>query len=175
MTGQRNVGGRAYVPGMTDISGCVYGTPGCSLGAAGSEKYGPDARRGEFFERATARALEHWLGQRADAGAFRLFHDLGNFVNMSGQGLRPISLGTANIDHLVLTGSAFALIDSKGTAAGTLTLDARGRGVLVRPDGATQAEPWLDSRKTQFRHGGDVPAHGPSRLPCVGCAISDGH
>ena len=40
------------------------------------------------------------------------------------------------------------MIDSKGTGAGTLTLDARGRGVLVRPDGTTRPEPWLDSRKT---------------------------
>ena len=54
-----NDGPGAYVPAMTDMSMCVYGTPGRSLGAGGTEKYGTDARRGRFIEEATARAMEH--------------------------------------------------------------------------------------------------------------------
>ena len=73
-----------------------------------------------------------------------MFHDLGGFREVAGHGRGPISLGAANIDHVVLSGAHWLVIDAKGTGAGTLTTDARGRGQLVRADGTERPEPWLD-------------------------------
>jgi hypothetical protein len=111
------------------------------------------ARRGGFIEEATARALEHWLARRLDRAGLHLFHDLGRFRDVAGCGLPPLSLGTANIDHVVLSGARWLLIDAKGTGAGTLTTDSAGKGVLVRPDGSTRPEPWLDNGKTRSAAG----------------------
>jgi hypothetical protein len=126
----------------------VHGTPGQSLREAGSRKYGAAAaRRGGFIEEATARALEHWLSRRLDCAGLHLFHDLGGFRTVTGHGYGPVSLGTANIDHVVLSGARWLVIDAKGTAAGTLTIGAGGRGVLIGEDGTERPEPWLDNAK----------------------------
>ena len=108
-----------------------------------------DSRRGEFFEGITGRALERWINQRPDAGSFHLFHDLGDFNNISGHGYGPMSLGMVNIDHLILTGAACVMVDAKGTGAGTLGVNAQGLGVLRRPDGTERPEPWMEKVKTK--------------------------
>ena len=119
--------------------------PGGSLQETGATKYEPgDARRGQFFEGITGRALERWLARRVDASSFHLFHDLGDFNNVSGHGYGPMSLGTLNIDHLVLTGNACLTIDAKGTGAGILTVNDQGHGVLRLADGTERPEPWMD-------------------------------
>jgi hypothetical protein len=56
-----------------------------------------------------------------------------------------VSLGTANLDHVVLSGDQWLLVDAKGLGAGTLTTDAAGRGVLIQPDGTERPQRWLDS------------------------------
>ena len=128
----------------------VHGQPGRRLAATGEAAYGySDTRRGEFFEGITGRALERWLASRPDAASFHLFHDLGDFNNVSGHGYGPMSLGTLNIDHLVLSGAGCLIIDAKGTGAGTLTVNDQGRGVLRRPDGTERPEPWMDKVKTK--------------------------
>jgi hypothetical protein len=111
------------------------------------------ARRGGFIEEATARALEHWLSRRPDCTGLHLFHDLSGFRNVTGHGLPPVSLGTANIDHVILSGARWLLVDAKGTAAGTLTTDSAGKGVLIKPDGSTYPEPWLDNTRTRSAAG----------------------
>ena len=111
------------------------------------------ARRGGFIEEATARALEHWLSRRADCAGLHLFHDLGGFRDITGHGLPPVSLGTANIDHVILSGARWILVDAKGTGAGTLTTDSAGKGVLIQQDGSSRPEPWLDNTKTRSAAG----------------------
>lgn len=119
----------------------VYGSPGQSIRGAG--RFRDDARRGAFFEGITGRALERWLARRP--GDFHLFHDLTGFQSVSGHGYGKMSLGAGNIDHVILGGAAWLMVDAKGTGAGTLTVDDQGHGVLVRPDGSTKPQPWLDS------------------------------
>jgi hypothetical protein len=109
--------------------------------------YGPVAIRASFIEQVTARALARWLSARPDCAGLHLFHDLGGFRDVSGHGYGPVSLGTANIDHVVLSGGRWLVIDAKATAAGTLTTDDRGRGILIEPDGDHRPEPWLDNTK----------------------------
>ena len=88
------------------------------------------------------------LSRCPDRAGLHLFHDLGGFRDVSGHpGFGPVSLGAANIDHVVLTRRPRLVIDAKGTGAGTLTTDARGRGVLVQEDGTERPEPWLDTAK----------------------------
>ena len=111
------------------------------------------ARRGGFIEEATARALEHWLSSRPDCAGLHLFHDLGGFRDVAGRGLPPVSLGTANIDHVILSGARWLLIDAKGTAAGTLTTDSAGKGALIHSDGSSRPEPWLDNTKMRSAAG----------------------
>ncbi len=94
-----------------------------------------------------ARALEHWLSRRPDCGGLQLFHDLGGFRDVAGHGYGPVSLGRTNIDHVVLSGARWLLIDAKETAAGTLTTGAAGKGVLIQADGTERPEPWLDNTK----------------------------
>ena len=123
----------------------VHGEPGQRLLEDGARAYGAAcARRGSFIEQAVARALEHWLSRRPDRAGLHLFHDLGGFREVAGHGFGPVSLGPANIDHVVLTGARWLVIDAKGTGAGTLTTDARARGLLVQADGTERPEPWLD-------------------------------
>lgn len=111
------------------------------------------ARRGGFIEEATARALAYWLSRRPDCAGLHLFHDLGGFRDVAGHGLPPVSLGTANIDHVVLSGARWLLVDAKGTAAGTLTTDSTGKGVLIQADGSRRPEPWLDNTKMRSATG----------------------
>ena len=116
--------------------------------------YGPAVvRRAAFIEEAAARALEHWLSHRPDCAGLHLFHDLGGFQDVTGHRLGPVSLGTANIDHVILSGGRWLLIDAKGTAAGIPTTDSAGKGVLIQPDGSRRPEPWLDNTKTRSAAG----------------------
>ena len=131
----------------------VHGSPGRSLREDGARMYGAAARRGAFIEEATARALERWLSGRPDCAGLHLFHDLGGFRDVTGCGLPPLSLGTANIDHVILSGGRWLLVDAKGTAPGTLTTDSAGRGVLIEPDGSRRPEPWLDNTKMRSAAG----------------------
>jgi len=125
----------------------VHGTPGQSLREDGVRAYGRVAIRARFIEEAAARALERWLSGRPDSAELHLFHDLSGFRDVAGHGFGPVSLGTANIDHVILSGAGWLVIDDKATAAGTLTTDDRGRGVLIEENGARRPEPWLDSTK----------------------------
>lgn len=129
----------------------VHGVPGGSLTATGRAKYGPDARRGAYFERRVGAALEQWLTGRPDE--LHLFHDLTNFNNVqdfSGSNLPPMSVGEMNIDHLVLSGATWLQVDAKGCAAGRLRFVDR-RGVLERADGAQQPQPWMDKRQARIK------------------------
>ena len=149
----------------------VHGMPGQRLLEGGARRYGAaDASRGAFIERAVARALEHWLAGRPDCAGLHLFHDLGGFRNITGHGLGPVSLGRANIDHVVLSGAQWLLIDSKGLGAGTLTTDPDGRGVLVRADGTSEPQRWMDSAMERSLAGVLVAADGSSRLASMGAA-----
>ena len=140
-----NVGDGTY---STAMSVNVHGRHGGSLEATGAASMA-DARRGQFFEGVAGRALERWLAGRPDAGSFHLFHDLGNFNNVSGHGYGPMSLGRLNIDHLILTGAACVTVDAKGTGAGVLAVNDRGHGVLRLADGTERPEPWMDKVKTK--------------------------
>jgi hypothetical protein len=125
----------------------VHGSPGQRLREDGGRKYGAaDASRGAFFERVVARALEHWLSRRPDCAGLHLFHDLGGFDAVAGYGYGPVSLGTANIDHVVLSGAQWLLVNAKGIGGGILTTDSRNRGVLIRADGTSKPQRWLDSQ-----------------------------
>ncbi|WP_152990674.1 nuclease-related domain-containing protein [Sphaerimonospora mesophila] len=133
------------------MSVTVHGSPGWSLTDSGGAKYGSDARRGAFHERQVARALEQWLTARADH--FHLFHDLEGLNQVRGAGMKPLSLGSANIDHVVLTGATWLIIDAKGCGAGTLGLDTDGKGMLVKADGTAVPQRWLDDRRAYSRGG----------------------
>lgn len=58
-----------------------------------------------------------------------------------------MTIGDANIDHLILSGSGFVAVNAKSSTAGTLTTDERSCGVLVHEDGSTRPAPWLNSRR----------------------------
>lgn len=132
----------------------VHGVPGQRLLEGGARRYGAaDVSRGAFIERAVARALEHWLSGRPDCAGLHLFHDLGGFRNVAGHGLGPVSLGRANIDHVVLSGTQWLLIDSKGLGVGILTTDPAGRGMLVRADGTSEPQRWMDSTRERSAAG----------------------
>jgi hypothetical protein len=166
---------------MTDLGASlhIHGTPGQSLLEHGARKYGAaDASRGRFIEQAVARALEHWLSRRPDCAGLHLFHDLGGFRDVAGHGYGPVSLGKTNIDHVVLSGAQWLLIDAKGTGAGVLTTDSAGKGVLIRADGTAEPQRWLDSARERSAAGilvrltglrgwpvwvlPDATAHGPA-------------
>ena len=95
----------------------VHGVPGRSLRdtQVGDRD---SARRGAWFEEQTGKALGRWFDGRPET--FHVFHDLCGLVNVSGAGLQPISLGGSNIDHLILTGNGWVMVDAKGFAAGAL-------------------------------------------------------
>jgi hypothetical protein len=134
----------------------VHGTPGQSLLKDGARKYGAaDASRGRFIERAVARALEHWLSRRPDCARLHLFHDLRGFHAVTGHGYGPISLGTANIDHVVLSGAQWLLIDAKGN--GCRDLDDR----LARPRGAYPCRWDLRAAGMARQSDGAVSCRGP--------------
>lgn len=108
------------------------------------------ARRGAFFEQRVAQMLHRWLADRTDE--VHVFHDLVGLNNISGAGLKPVSLGGSNIDHLVLTGDGWLMIDAKGCGAGSLQV-RHGKGVLVREDGSCVSQPWMDERTAYSRAG----------------------
>lgn len=128
----------------------VHGEPGASISEAGG-KYKADARRGAFGEQVVARAAEHWLAGRADET--HLFHDLTGLEKVTGGGMKALGMGAGNIDHVVLGGERWLLFDAKFCAAGTLTVDDRGRGVLVKADGTVRSQRWLDDRRSYSRAG----------------------
>ncbi|WP_160167461.1 nuclease-related domain-containing protein [Nocardiopsis chromatogenes] len=129
----------------------VYGTPGASLVQSAEDTYRDNVRRGAFHEQRVAQALEAWLRSRADH--FHLFHDLVGFHRVGGAGLEEMDLGDSNIDHVVLTGDAWLVIDAKGCGAGTLGVDEQGNGILVKQDRTVQAEHWLDDGRNYSRAG----------------------
>lgn len=134
------------------MSVIVYGTPGGSLDASGAARYGQaDARRGSWFERVTGGCLEGWLAETP--GEYHLFHDLAGFDEVEGFGYGPMSLGGANIDHVILAGDGWLMVNAKGIGKGTLGLDDDGRGVLLRPDGKWKRHTWLE-RDTAYVHAG---------------------
>jgi hypothetical protein len=97
-----------------------------------------------------ARALHQWLAGRPDE--VHVFHDLVGLNDVSGARLRPVSLGGTSIDHLVLAGSGWLMIDAKGCGAGSLQVRA-GKGVLVRGDSAQVPQPWMDDCSAYSRAG----------------------
>lgn len=109
-----------------------------------------NARRGAFFEQRVAQVLHHWLAGRPDE--VHVFHDLVGLNDVTGAGLKPRSLGGSNIDHLVVTGGDWLMIDAKGCGAGVLQVH-QGEGVLVREDGSRSPQPWMDDRKAYSRAG----------------------
>lgn len=133
------------------MSVTVHGEPGRILQRSGDRKYGTNARRGIYFERQVARALEQWLTARPDH--FHLFHDLEHFDDVCGAGLEPLSLGRSNIDHLILTGETWLIVDAKGCGAGTLGVDCNGNGRLLKNNGTSTREEWLDDRSAYSRAG----------------------
>jgi nuclease-like protein len=130
----------------------VHGRPGRSIlehsGLTAAER--SSARRGAFFEKQVARMLHRWLARRSDE--VHVFHDLVGLNNVSGAGLKPLSLGGSNIDHLVLTGDGWLMIDAKGCGAGSLQVHD-GKGVLMRDDGTSTPQPWMDDRTAYSRAG----------------------
>jgi len=127
--------------------GNVHGIPGGRLVHEGAGKYGAAAAsRGGFIERAVARALENWLSRRPDRSGLHLFHDLGGFDAVTGFGWGPLSLGSANMDHVILSSQRWVLVDAKGLGAGTLTTDARFCGILIQQDGTELLQRWMDVR-----------------------------
>jgi hypothetical protein len=142
----------------------VHGEPGRSIATAAA-KYRPgDARRGAWFEGITGRALERWLATRSDE--VHLFHDLGGFRNVAGHGYKPLSLGTANLDHVILTASGWVLVNAKGCGAGSLGLDENGNGTLTKADGSVQPQGWLDDGRSYSQMGVLVRLTG-----LTGCAV----
>jgi hypothetical protein len=134
------------------VSVITHGCPGQTAAAAGAEQYGRGrSRRGAWFEGVTARALERWLTDRAEPA--HLFHDLTGFCGVEGNDLPPVSLGNANIDHVILTGVGWIMVNAKGCGAGTLGTDQQGRGILSQPGGTVKRQGWLDSRES-YSHAG---------------------
>src|SRR5512143_2755257 len=126
----------------------AHGVPGCSLTAAA--RGGRDAaRRGSYFERVTGAALHRWLDERPDT--CHLFHDVSDLRQVTGAGLPPLRLGGTNIDHVVLSGDGWLLIDAKGCGSGHLQV-LNGKGVLVH-DGTVIPQPWMDETKAYARAG----------------------
>lgn len=107
---------------------------------------GPPLPAGAASSRGPSRALENWLSERPDRSGLHLFHDLGGFQAVTRHGYGPVSLGTANMDHVILSGQRWVLVDAKGLGAGTLTTDACGRGILIQQDGTELPQRWMDVR-----------------------------
>lgn len=112
---------------------------------ASQDRYGPAARRGSYFEKAVARSLETWISKRPDRNSIHLFNDLDEFQSVPGIGtLPPLDVGPRNIDHVVLTGDRWLIIESKGIGAGTLRM--AGTDVyLMQADGTLILQPWANS------------------------------
>src|SRR6266513_1343642 len=124
----------------------VHGMPGSTLEANNS--YGErDIGRGAFFEQVTARVLAGWLASRPDRNGIHVFHSLGGFGAVSGARLSAIDAGQKwDLDHLVLTGGKWIMLNSKGIGNGTLAvIGPPPKGVLVKNDGTTKPQPWMDT------------------------------
>lgn len=50
------------------------------------------------------------------------------------------------MDHVILSGQRWVMVDAKGLGAGTLTTDARGCGILIQQDGTELPQRWMDVR-----------------------------
>ncbi|PKQ26640.1 MAG: hypothetical protein CVT64_02735 [Actinobacteria bacterium HGW-Actinobacteria-4] len=128
----------------------VHGVPGASLGES-SHGSRDDARQGAFFERVVGGVLESWLKQRS--GVTHLFHDVADLRDIPGiAGLGPISLGATNIDHVVLSGTKWLMVDAKNCAKGTLCVENK-KGIVRRASGEIVPQPWLDSTKAKSQYG----------------------
>ncbi|WP_074352773.1 hypothetical protein [Mycobacteroides abscessus] len=82
-----------------------------------------------------------------------VFHDLTRFEDVKGAGLPALSLGGSNIDHLLLTGCGWVMIDAKGCGAGTLGVDEDGNGILTDAAGNVRPQPWMDDLHSYSRAG----------------------
>jgi hypothetical protein len=120
-----------------------HGTPGGSLHDTG-DRYGVAGKVGEYFERRVGAALDEWLRRRQEI--VHVFHDLNNLS------VPDFDLGTTNIDHVVLTGAGWIMIDAKGVGRGQLKVE-NGRGVLVPPRGVVRPQPWMDDGRGMSRAG----------------------
>lgn len=131
---------------MTTIQ---HGTPGGSLDETGS-KYGYAGEVGARFERRVAAALEEWLSRRPEP--VHVFHDLSGLATTAPTGGRTLNLGTTNIDHVILTGRGWIMLDAKGVSPGQLRVE-HDQGVLLTPDGQRRPQPWLDDGRAYSRAG----------------------
>ncbi|MEU6720414.1 hypothetical protein ABZ897_53945 [Nonomuraea sp. NPDC046802] len=84
---------------------------------------------------------------------FRVFHDLEGFDAFTGGGKNALSLGTSNIDHVVLSSGTWLIVDAKGFGAGPLRLNPEGRRVLVKTNGTAVRQRWLDDGRAYSRAG----------------------
>lgn len=105
------------------------------------------ARRGAFFEQRVAQMLHVWLAGRPDT--VHVFHDLVGLNNVTGAGLEPRSLGGSNIDHLVLTGSTWLMIDAKGCGAGSLQVHGARECLPERTAAVVRSRGWTIARRTR--------------------------
>lgn len=133
------------------VPAVTYGQPGQTLGRAPIKGGIARSRRGAFFERRVAAAIDHWLRHRVDT--IPVFHDLTNFTNVKGANLDAIDLGRSNIDHLLLTGRGWVMLDAKGCGAGTLGVDGQGKGILTDTTGNVRPQPWMDDQHSYSRAG----------------------
>ena len=129
----------------------TYGQPGQTLDRAPVNGDAARSRRGAFFERRVAAAIDRWLKRRADT--VHVFHDLTNFTKVKGAKLDEIDLGHSNIDHLLLTGRGWVMLDAKGCGAGTLKVDGNGKGILIDAAGNVRPQPWMDDLHSYSRAG----------------------
>lgn len=138
------------------VGAVVHGRPGQSLQEPDEWAWSGTtaARRGAFFEQRVAQVLHRWLAARSDE--VHVFHDLVGLNNLASvnpkRKLKPVSLGGSNIDHLVLAGDDWLMIDAKGCGAGSLEVH-QGKGVLVREDGTRSPQPWMDDHEAYSRAG----------------------
>jgi hypothetical protein len=99
----------------------------------------------------TAPQLARGLGSNAASPA-RSIRGVVGLNTVSPQSGRPLNLGTANVDHLMLTGAGWIMADAKGIGQGRLLIE-HGHGVLVTPDGQRRPQPWLDDARAYSRAG----------------------
>lgn len=135
--------------GMTVVH---HGTPGATLDDTGRSKYGIVGTVGANFERQVAEALHTWLDGRPET--VHVFHDLSGLDTIGSRNTqsRSLNLGTSNIDHVILTGCGWIMLDAKGVGRGQLRVE-RGRGVLVTSSGQRRRQPWLDDGRAYSRAG----------------------
>ena len=133
------------------MAAITYGQPGNSLERSPIAGDASSSRRGAYFERRVAAAIGCWLSRRRDT--VHVFHDLTGFNNVTGANLGSMDLGRSNIDHLLLTGRGWVMIDAKGCGAGRLTIDRHGKGILIDTAGTARPQPWMDDLHSYSRAG----------------------